>query len=201
VLTVGLTGGIGSGKSEVARRLADHGALVIDADALAREVVAPGTPGLTAVLDAFGPDLAGPDGSLDRERLGEIVFADPELRARLEAIVHPLVGARVAALTGAAPADAIVVHDVPLLVEAGLARNYDFVVVVAAGVETQVRRLTEIRGMTESAARSRITAQAPLDAKLAVADFIVDNDGPLAHLPAQVELLWSRLSERAASAR
>lgn len=196
MLRVGLTGGIGSGKSEVSRRLAARGAVVIDADLLAREVVERGTPGLAAVVEAFGPQVLLPDGSLDREGLGRVVFADPGQRQRLNAIVHPLIGAETTARFAAAAAadpDAIVVHDVPLLVEAGLGRAYDAVVVVAAQPETQLRRLVAMRGMTEEDARARIAAQAPLTDKLAVADHVVWNDGDLAALDAQVEQVWRAL--------
>lgn len=200
MLTVGLTGGIGSGKSEVSRRLAALGAVVIDADALAREVVAPGTPGLAAVVAEFGPEMLAADGTLDRERLAGVVFADAGARARLNAIVHPLVGERSAALTEAAQARdprAIVVYDVPLLVESGLAALYDVVVVVAADPETQVARLVGQRGMAEADARARIAAQAPLADKLAVADLVVRNDGDLAALDRRVREVWSDLLARA----
>jgi dephospho-CoA kinase len=200
VLLVGLTGGIGSGKSEVSRRLADLGAVVVDADAVAREVVAPGTPGLRQVVDAFGSDVLRPDASLDREGLGRIVFPDPEKLAQLNAIVHPLVGARIAATMAdleATTPDAIVIYDVPLLVENGLQDRYQVVVVVAAQPDTQLRRLVEQRGMTEDDARARIAAQAPLEAKLAVADIVISNDGDLAALDGQVKQVWRDLTERA----
>jgi dephospho-CoA kinase len=196
VLKVGLTGGIGSGKSEVTRRLAALGAYVVDADVLAREVVEPGTPGLAAVAAEFGAEVLRPDGSLDRDRLGAIVFADPAARARLNAIVHPLVGAATAERFAAAPADAIVVHDVPLLVEVGLAAAYDVVLVVAATPETQGSRLVRARGMSADEARSRIAAQAPLADKLAVADFVITNDGSLDDLDRQVQAVWLALQDR-----
>jgi len=196
VLKVGLTGGIGSGKSEVTRRLAALGAYVVDADVLAREVVEPGTPGLAAVAAEFGAEVLRPDGSLDRDRLGAIVFADPAARARLNAIVHPLVGAATAERFAAAPADAIVVHDVPLLVEVGLAAAYDVVLVVAATAETQGSRLVRARGMSADEARSRIAAQAPLADKLAVADFVITNDGSLDDLDRQVQAVWLALQDR-----
>lgn len=200
MLLVGLTGGIGSGKSEAARRFAAHGAVVVDADVLAREVVAPGTPGLDAVLAAFGPQLRRADGTLDRERLGALVFADPDARRRLNAIVHPLVGAataqRLAAIEAAQP-DAIVLHDVPLLVEAGLAANYPVVVVVAAPESVQLARLTGQRGLSEEDARARIAAQAPLADKLAVATHVIDNDGSLEHLHREVDRVWAALVARA----
>ncbi len=198
MLRVGLTGGIGSGKSEVTRRLAAKGAAIIDADVIAREVVAPGTPGLAAVVDAFGPSVLRPDGALDRERLGRLVFADPPARERLNAIVHPLVRQETARRFAEAPDGAVVVNDVPLLVETGLAASYDVVVVVTAEPGTQVRRLVERRGMIEEDARARIAAQAPLADKVAVADHVVHNEGDLADLEAQVDALWQWLRQRAA---
>ena len=196
MLKVGLTGGIGSGKSEVTRRLAALGAYVVDADVLAREVVEPGTPGLAAVAAEFGAEVLRPDGSLDRDRLGAIVFADPAARARLNAIVHQLVGAATAERFAAAPADSIVVHDVPLLVEVGLAAAYDVVLVVAATPETQGSRLVRARGMSADEARSRIASQAPLADKLAVADFVITNDGSLDDLDRQVQAVWLALQDR-----
>jgi dephospho-CoA kinase len=196
VLRVGLTGGIGSGKSEVSRRLVARGAVLIDADLLAREVVEPGTPGLAAIVEAFGREVLLADGALDREALGRIVFADPEQRKRLNAIVHPLVGAattaRFEAALAADPA-AIVVHDVPLLVESGLGRAYDAVVVVAARPETQLHRLVALRGMTEADARARMAAQASLEDRLAVATHVIWNDVALDELDAQVDEVWRAL--------
>jgi len=202
VLLVGLTGGIGSGKSEVARRLAALGAVVVDADVIAREVVAPGTPGLDAVVAAFGTGVLSAGGGLDRDRLAALVFADPEARERLNGIVHPLVRARTVELVAqAAAADphAVVVNDVPLLVEAGLATGggYDAIVVVAVEPSTQRRRLVEQRGMAPADADARIAAQAPLADKLAVADYVVRNDGDLAELDAQVRQVWAHLAARA----
>lgn len=199
MLKVGLTGGIGAGKSEVSRLLARYGAVLIDADRIAREVVEPGTPGLTAVVEAFGPGVLGNDGSLNRPALGSIVFADPARLATLNAIVHPLVGARSAELERAAGPGAIVVHDVPLLTENGLAPLYDLVVVVDAKPGTQLDRLVRLRGMTESDARARMAAQATREERLAVADLVVDNDGPLADLEPQVRTVWSELTARAAT--
>ena len=158
MLRVGLTGGIGAGKSEVSQLLAAQGAVVIDADAVAREVVAPGTPGLAEVTTAFGPGVLRPDGSLDRTRLGEIVFADPELRARLNAIVHPKVGARMSELEQAAGTAGIVVHEVPLIAENGLAGGYDVVVVVDAPARVQADRLMRHRGMTREQVEARMAA-------------------------------------------
>jgi dephospho-CoA kinase len=200
VLRVGLTGGIGSGKSEVSRRLVSLGAVLVDADAVAREVVEPGTPGLAAVVEEFGEGVLLPGGALDREKLGSIVFADDARRARLNAIVHPLVGRRMQELVDDAPADAIVVYDVPLLAENDLAGLYDLVVVVDTPVEEQIRRLTALRGMTEEAARARIAAQAGRERRLAVADRVIDNSGTLDALAAQVDELWADLTRRAARA-
>ncbi|WP_439674718.1 dephospho-CoA kinase [Embleya sp. MST-111070] len=191
---VGLTGGIGAGKSEVARLLAELGAVVIDSDRIAREVVAPGTPGLAAVVAEFGESVLLPDGSLDRPGLGRIVFGAPERLAALNAIVHPLVGARAAELTAAAGEDAVLVNDVPLLVENDLAGLYDLVVVVDAAPETQLDRLVRLRGMPEADARARMAAQASREQRLAVADVVIDNDGPLAALEPQVRSLWERLT-------
>lgn len=189
-----MTGGIGSGKSEVSRRLAARGAVLVDADAVAREVVAPGTPGLAAVAAEFGERVLRPDGSLDRDRLGSIVFADDERRQALNAIVHPLVGSRMRELVQDAPDEAIVVYDVPLLAENGLAGQYDVVVVVDAPMEVQLRRLTAQRGMTEEAAKARIAAQATRERRLAVADRVIDNSGSLEALDAQVAELWAELT-------
>ncbi|MGI5168949.1 dephospho-CoA kinase [Spirillospora sp. CA-253888] len=200
MLKVGLTGGIGSGKSEVSARLAAHGAVVIDADKIAREVVEPGTPGLAAVVAEFGEGVLLPGGGLDRERVGSIVFADAERLKALNAIVHPLVGERMQELMDAAPADAIVVYDVPLLAENGLAGFYDVVVVVDAPVPTQLDRLTARRGMTREAAQARIDAQASREQRRALAHHVIDNSGSLEDLRARVDALWEEL-EAAAAAR
>ncbi|MCX5201914.1 dephospho-CoA kinase [Streptomyces sp. NBC_00237] len=197
MLSVGLTGGIGAGKSEVSRLLASYGAVVVDADKIAREVVEPGTPGLDAVVAAFGEGILAADGTLDRPALGAIVFADPEKLKTLNAIVHPLVGARSAELKAAAAADAVVVHDVPLLTENGLAPLYDLVVVVDASPETQLDRLVRLRGTSEADARGRMAAQATREQRLAVADLVIDNDGPLEALEPQVRKVWQALVERA----
>ncbi|MFF1559999.1 dephospho-CoA kinase [Streptomyces sp. NPDC058279] len=201
MLKVGLTGGIGAGKSEVSRLLAGYGAVVVDADRIAREVVEPGTPGLAAVVAAFGESVLTADGVLDRPKLGAIVFSDPEKLRTLNAIVHPLVGARSAELEAAAGADAIVVHDVPLLAENGLAPLYDLVVVVDAAPETQLARLTGLRAMAEEEARARMAAQATRERRLAVATLVIDNDGPLEALEPQVRKVWETLTERAAPKR
>lgn len=192
MLRVGLTGGIGSGKSEVARILAGLGAYVVDSDVLAREVVAPGTPGLLAVAEAFGPSVLAPDGSLDRAALAAVVFADEEARARLNAIVHPLVGAAAAERYAAAPEGAVVVHDVPLLVETGMAPLFDVVVVVDAPDEVRVARLVR-RGLTEADARARIAAQATREERNAAAHHVVANDGTLDELRERVLALWRAL--------
>jgi dephospho-CoA kinase len=187
---VGLSGGIGAGKSVVAERLAELGAVVIDADRLAREVVRPGTDGLAEVVAAFGTGVLGPDGALDRPALGRLVFADDEARRRLEGIIHPRVRARTAELVAAAPPDAVVVNDVPLLVEAGLAAGYEIVIMVIADEETRVRRLLATRGMTEAEARSRIRAQATDDQRREVADVVIENDGTVAELRDKVDAVW-----------
>ncbi|MGW0313005.1 dephospho-CoA kinase [Streptomyces flavidovirens] len=200
MLKVGLTGGIGAGKSEVSRLLVSYGAVLIDADKIAREVVEPGTPGLAAVVEAFGEGILAADGTLDRPKLGSIVFADAARLATLNAIVHPLVGTRSAELEGGAGADAVVVHDVPLLTENGLAPLYDLVVVVDASPQTQLDRLVRLRGMTDDEARARMAAQASREQRLAIADLVIDNDGPLEALEPQVRKVWAELTERAASA-
>jgi dephospho-CoA kinase len=194
---VGLTGGIGAGKSEVSRLLSAQGAILIDADAIAREVVAPGTPGLGAVTKVFGADVLRADGSLDRDGLGEIVFTDPAKLEALNKIVHPLVGKRMAELERGAGPDAIVVHDVPLLAENDLAAGYDLVVVVDAPEDVQLDRLTRQRGMSAEQARARMAAQASRGKRLAVADVVVDNSGSLAELDRQVGDLWAVLRRRA----
>lgn len=196
MLTVGLTGGIGAGKSEVARLLASYGAVLVDSDRIAREVVAPGTEGLAKVVAEFGPGVLAPDGSLDRPKLGAIVFADEERRRALNAIVHPLVGARSAELQRAAGPDDIVVHDVPLLTENGLAPYYDLVVVVDAAPDSQLDRLVRLRGMTEDEARSRMAAQARREERLAIADFVLHNDGTVEELREQVAAVWRELKAR-----
>jgi dephospho-CoA kinase len=195
VLRVGLTGGIGSGKSAVSAMLVERGAVLVDADLNARAVVAKGTPGLAAVVAEFGDDILRPDGELDRERLGRIVFADPDMLARLNAIVHPLVGQESARQTAAAEAGGapVLIHDVPLLVENNLQGLYDAVVVVAASPATQLDRLTRLRGMTPEDARARIDAQATLADKIAAATYVIDNDGPLEQLAPQVDRVWRAL--------
>jgi len=197
VLLVGLTGGIGSGKSTVARMLEERGAVVFDADVLARAVVEPGTPAHAAVTERFGANVLAPGGELDREALASIVFADPAARRDLEAIVHPEVrrlfaeGSEVYRET-----DRVVVFSAPLLVETGMHTAFDVLVVVSATTTTQVERLMRERGMSEAAILARIDAQAPLEDKAEVADFLVDNEGTLDELDQQVERLWSDLSAR-----
>jgi dephospho-CoA kinase len=197
VLRAGLTGGIGSGKSEVSRRLAAHGAVIIDADVAARAVVAPGTPGLARVAEVFGPGVLGPDGALDRDRLGAIVFRDPASRTTLNAIVHPLVGewmrAAERAAVDAAHGDLIIVHDVPLLAENRRADDFDLVIVVDVPPELQVERLVTQRGMTPEQAQARLAAQASRQQRLAVADLVIDNSGSLADLDRRVAEVWADL--------
>jgi dephospho-CoA kinase len=200
VLKVGLTGGIGAGKSEVSERLSAQGAVVIDADAIAREAVAPGTSGLAQIAGAFGSAVLLSDGSLDRAGLGEIVFADPDKRARLNAIIHPPIAARMREREDAAGDGAIVVHDVPLIAENNLAGSYDLVVVVDVPPRIQLDRLVRHRGLTREQARARIAAQASRDERLAIADIVIDNSGSLAELDRQVGELWAQLRRRAQAA-
>ena len=195
MLRVGLTGGIGSGKSAVSALFVERGAVLVDADLNARAVVAKGTPGLAAVVAEFGPDILTAEGDLDRPKLGSIVFADPDKLARLNAIVHPLVGEESARQIAAAEASGapVLLHDVPLLVENDLQHVYDAVIVVAARPETQLDRLTRLRGMSVKDAQSRIAAQAPLADKVAVATHVIDNDGPREALAPQVDRIWAAL--------
>lgn len=192
--SVGLTGGIGSGKSEVARLLAERGAVVVDADELAREAVAPGTEGLAAVVREFGSEVLAEDGSLDRARLGRVVFGDDSRRRALEAIVHPYVARRREEIARQASPGSVMVYDVPLLVENGLQDDFDVVVVVDAADETRLRRLVAARGMPEADARARMAAQCTRGERLAEADVVVANDGDLAALRAEVDRLWARLA-------
>jgi dephospho-CoA kinase len=194
---VGLTGGIASGKSTVSAILAELGAVVIDADLIAREVVARGTSGLAAVVEEFGSDVLTPEGDLDRAAMGALVFADPAARRRLEAIVHPLVHRRSAELEADAPEDAVVVHDIPLLAEVGRAGSFDAVVVVDAPAELQVERMVEDRGWSREEAASRIAAQATREQRLAIATYVVDNTGSLDDLRRQVEAIHAQLARRA----
>jgi dephospho-CoA kinase len=194
VTRIGLTGGIASGKSTVSERLATLGALVIDSDLLAREVVAAGTPGFAAVVEEFGPAVVTASGELDRGALGRVVFQNPDARRRLEAIVHPLVRRRAAEIESAGPQGSVVVHDIPLLVESGQADAFDQVVVVDVDPDVQLRRLRETRGMSEKDAAARIAAQASRAQRLAVADHVIVNNGSLEDLLASVDRLWADLT-------
>lgn len=198
MLRVGLTGGIASGKTAVADRLAALGAVVIDADLLAREVVAVGTPGLAEVVAAFGPGVLAPDDSLDRPAMGRLVFADAPARRRLESIIHPLVRAAARRLESEAVSDdpeAVVVHVIPLLVETGQSGSYDVVVVVDVDPRVQAERLVALRGMDPVQAQQRIDSQASRADRLAAADEVIDNTGTLTDLNDQVDRLWQRLAE------
>ncbi|MVU83214.1 dephospho-CoA kinase [Nocardia sp. ET3-3] len=192
MLRIGLTGGMGAGKSTVARILTELGAVLVDSDAIAREVVAPGTEGLAALVDAFGADILAADGSLDRPALAARAFATDEARATLNGITHPLVGKRTAELIAAAPADGIVVQDIPLLVENGLGPFMNLVVVVMADVETRVHRLETFRGISRDDALARIQAQATDDQRRAAGDVLLDNSGEPEELEPQVRELWER---------
>jgi dephospho-CoA kinase len=193
-MRVTLTGGIGSGKSTASALLAEQGAVIIDADRLAREVVVAGTPGFESVVATFGSDIVGPDGELDRPALAAVVFADDAQRLALNDIIHPLVSARMTELVEQAPPGAIIVNDTPLLVELGRAKE-GFVIVVHAGLETRLQRL-ELRGLPRDQALARIAKQATDEQRLAVADEVLDNDGDLDSLRVQVAALWDRLVER-----
>ena len=190
MLRVGLTGGIGSGKSTVSAQLASLGAVVVDADAVARQVVEPGMPSLAAVVARFGQEVLAADGTLDRPALGRVVFGDTAALRDLEAITHPAVWERTAALVAAAPPDAVVVHDMPLIVEKGMGAEYHLVIVVGATEEVRLRRLVELRGMTEADARARIAAQADDEARRAAADVWLDNEGTAEALGVSVLRLW-----------
>jgi dephospho-CoA kinase len=197
MVRVGLTGGIASGKSMVAEELAARGAVIIDADLLAREVVEPGTPALAAIIDRFGPEVVS-DGQLDRARLAQIVFADPLARRDLERIVHPAVRARAAELERAAGDAAVVVHVIPLLVETGQHQDFDLVVTVDADHETQIQRLMLRDGFSRAEAESRIAAQASREDRKRAADVVLDNTGSLAQLREQIDALWAELSSAVA---
>jgi len=177
MVRVGLTGGIAMGKSTVSEFLRSHGAVVIDADAIAREVVEPGTPGFAQVVEEFGEEILGEDGSIDRPKLAAVVFSDEAARKRLEGIVHPLVFLRIVELEEQAPKDAVVVHDVPLLAESGRTEGFDAVVVVDAPIEAQMERMVRDRGWTEDEARARIAAQASREARRAIATYLIENTG------------------------
>jgi len=198
MLLVGLTGGIGSGKSTVARMLEKRGAVVFDADVLARQAVAPGTPGFENVVERFGPNVLAPGGGLDREALGSIVFADPAARRDLEGIVHPEVRRMFAeGCEEYRDSDRVVVFSAPLLVETGMHTAFDLLIVVSAPVATQIERLMRDRGMPERAVQARIDAQLPLEAKAEVADVLVDNEGTLQDLEGQVDRVWRDLDAKA----
>jgi dephospho-CoA kinase len=195
-IRVGLTGGIASGKSTVSAILAELGAVVIDADLIAREVVARGTPGLDAVVAEFGPGVLTVEGDLDRPAMGALVFSDPSARKRLEAIVHPLVHQRSAELEAAAPPGSVIVHDIPLLAEVGRGGQFDAVVVVDAPTEEQVARMVRDRGWTREDAESRIAAQASREDRLAIATHVIDNTGSLDDLRRRVEEAYAELAGR-----
>ena len=197
MLRVGLTGGIASGKTSVSDALGERGAVVIDADVLARQVVEPGTPGLAAVAERFGTEVLTGDGRLNREALGRLVFADPEARRELEAIVHPAVRARAAEIEATADSDAVVVHVIPLLVETGQQDDYDVLVVVDVEPARQLERLRQRNGLDAEAANARIAAQSTRAARLAVADIVLDNDTGPDDLLDQVDSLWRDLRARA----
>lgn len=195
---IGLTGGIASGKSTVARRLYEHGAVHIDADQLARRVVEPGKPAFTAVVEAFGPEVVRADGTLDRARLGEIVFHDDAARERLNGIVHPAVrelSKRLIAEAAEADPDAVVVYDVPLLVEASVDHAFDLIVVTSAGRKQQVRRLVEERGMDPIHAEARVDSQVDDEERRKIADVVVDTSGTLGHTMSQADALWARVEQ------
>jgi len=192
-MRVGLTGGVASGKSTVSAMLADLGAVVVDADLLAREVVGKGTDGLAEVVEAFGPGVLTGDGDLDRPAMGAIVFGDESKRRRLEAIIHPRVRARGAELEAAAPEGAVVVHDIPLLAETGQAAAFDAVIVVDVPSEVQVERMTALRGMSAADARARIAAQATREDRLAVATYVVENSGTVEDLRRRVAEVFEAL--------
>ncbi len=197
-MRVGLTGGVAAGKSTVSTLLAELGAVVIDADVLAREVVAPGTSGLGEVVEAFGERVLTVSGELDRPALGALVFGDEAKRRTLEAIVHPRVRARAAELEAAAPPGAVVVHDIPLLVETGQADAFDAVIVVDVPVETQLDRLVRLRGLSPEEAQKRIQAQASRDQRRAAATYLIDNTGTLEDLRHQVTEVFELLSDSGA---
>jgi dephospho-CoA kinase len=200
VLLVGLTGGIASGKSVVAARLAEHGAVVVDADAIAREVVEPGTPALARIAEEFGPDVITPDGALDRAALGAIVFADASKLAALNGITHPAVlelSQRRFAEAGAADPDAVVVYDVPLLSEARGKAEFDVVVVVSAPEETRIERMVDLRGMSRQEAERRIRSQDSDETRRGLADIVIESGGTLDETLAQADAVWEELHQRA----
>jgi dephospho-CoA kinase len=203
VYLIGLTGGIASGKSTVARRLVEHGAVHLDADELARRVVLPGKPALAAIVDGFGPGILKHDGTLDRQKLAEVVFNDDEARARLNAIVHPAVRELTTKLLEKIEREdpeAVVVYDVPLLVEAAVDHPFDLIVVTSAPKRTQVKRLVEERGLEPNQAQARVDAQVDNTERVAVADVVIDTDVSMAHTMSQVDALWHRIKQERARA-
>jgi dephospho-CoA kinase len=197
MVRVALTGGIASGKSMVAAELAARGAIIVDADVLAREVVEPGTPALAAIIDRFGPQVLS-DGRLNRALLGQIVFADPLARRDLERIVHPAVRVRASELERAAGAAAVVVHVIPLLVETGQQEDFDLVITVDVDHETQTQRLMIRSGLSRAGAESRIAAQASREDRMIAADVVLDNTGTVTQLREQIDVLWAGLSSAVA---
>lgn len=193
-MLIGLTGGIGSGKSTIARRFAEHGAHIVDADKIAREVVEPGKPALAEIIAHFGAGVINPDGTLNRSALGDIVFTDASERDILNSIVHPAVQRRTTELFAQAPPDSVVVYDVPLLVEANPAYSFDVIIVASAPEGVRVERLMENRGMLESEALSRIQSQAPEEERLKIAHHVIDTSGDINHTYAQVDALWNQLA-------
>ena len=193
-MRVGLTGGIASGKSTVSKILRELGAVVIDADQLARDVVAAGTPGLAAVVEEFGPEVLTPDGGLDRPAVADLVFGDDAARKRLEAIVHPLVFEEITRLEAEAPEGAVVVHDIPLLAESGRADSFDAVLVVDAPPEVQLQRMVQDRGWSREDAESRMAAQASPEERRALATYVIENNGTRDELRRQVEKVYAELT-------
>lgn len=193
-MRIALTGGIASGKTAVSDLLRERGAVIIDSDVLAREVVAPGTPGLAAVVERFGPDVLDGD-ALDRAALGKIIFGDPQARRDLESITHPLIRQRAAELERAAPGDTVVIQVIPLLIEAGLADGFDVVIVVDADPAQQRERLRRRNGLDERQVEERLSAQVSRERRLAAADLVIDNTGPAERLPAEVDRLWRALHD------
>ncbi|WP_245527109.1 dephospho-CoA kinase [Brevibacterium mcbrellneri] len=197
VMLIGLTGGIGAGKSTVAQLFEERGVPIVDADAIARDVVKPGEPALAELVEHFGESILGADGELNRGKLAEVAFADAESHEALNAIMHPAISAetskRIDVLRGDHP---VIVHDVPLLVEAGLAGNYDLTVLVDTPAEVRLQRLTELRGMDPEDAKKRIAAQATDEQRRAVCDVALDNSGDIEHLRAQFEQMWERFISR-----
>ena len=197
VMLIGLTGGIGAGKSTVAQLFEERGVPIVDADAIARDVVKPGEPALAELVEHFGDSILGADGELNRGKLAEVAFADAESHEALNAIMHPAISAETAKRIDALRGDhSVIVHDVPLLVEAGLAGNYDLTVLVDTPAEVRLQRLTELRGMDSEDAKKRIAAQATDEQRRAACDVALDNSGDIEHLRAQFEQMWERFISR-----